>query len=293
MSNKNSIHIFGCNYPSGIHLFDLLSKNKDSLNILNIYRYSRNHNKENNKYFYDDLLNNFKKNDIIFSFIPINFTYKYIKDIFSKNLNPSKVFVLSSSSIYSKVINKSKDSNDYLSFLIYENKILQLLLPILDSQHKLFLIRPTLIWGGKIDRNIHFIYKFLYNYRFFPLIKSSCGLRAPLHHNQLALKLYSLMKLNLNSGIYNFQGPCTFSYLEMVRTIQKIIPRKTIIIKLPKYFLIFLLKISELFKINSLISKISMILRQSEDLIYNEEKKINIESKDLGNFKEYISYTYQ
>jgi nucleoside-diphosphate-sugar epimerase len=78
-------------------------------------------------------------------------------------------------------------------------------------------LRPTLVYGMGLDKNIAEIARFIRRFRFFPLFGQAMGLRQPVHAEDVA----SACLAALNDGVlvrqeYNLSGGETLPYREMV-----------------------------------------------------------------------------
>lgn len=97
---------------------------------------------------------------------------------------------------------------------------------------KFNIIRPTLIYGFGIDSNISSIIRFIKKYKVFPIYKNGCGLRQPVHVEDLANSVLSLLhngKKSYNKA-YDLSGGETLSYYSMVERIFEVLDRHPIII---------------------------------------------------------------
>ena len=79
------------------------------------------------------------------------------------------------------------------------------------------ILRPTLIYGLGSDKNISVIARFIRRLAFFPLLGASCGLRQPVHVNDVALSCLAALKgIDSINRSYNLSGGETLTYREMV-----------------------------------------------------------------------------
>jgi len=97
---------------------------------------------------------------------------------------------------------------------------------------KFNIIRPTLIYGFGIDSNISALVKFIKKYKVLPVYKDACGLRQPVHVEDLANSVLSLF----NNGsktynkAYNLSGGETLTYYAMVERIFETLDSHPIIV---------------------------------------------------------------
>jgi nucleoside-diphosphate-sugar epimerase len=82
------------------------------------------------------------------------------------------------------------------------------------------ILRPTLIYGRGLDRNISEIAGFVRRYGFFPLLGGANGLRQPVHAQDVAAAcLAALESAAARNHAYNISGAERLSYREMVRRV--------------------------------------------------------------------------
>ena len=78
-------------------------------------------------------------------------------------------------------------------------------------------LRPTLIYGRGMDKNISEIVRLIRRLGFFPLLGRGDGLRQPVHADDVAMAcLSALEKTDIVNRAYNISGGETLSYLEMI-----------------------------------------------------------------------------
>ena len=67
------------------------------------------------------------------------------------------------------------------------------------------IVRPTMIYGSPRDRNVHHVVNFAAKYRFLPLVRGGASLLQPIHYQDLAEGLASLLDRG-PSGILDAPG---------------------------------------------------------------------------------------
>jgi len=79
------------------------------------------------------------------------------------------------------------------------------------------ILRPTLIYGLKSDKNISVIASFIRRFSFFPFLGAARGLRQPVHVHDVASSCLAALKRDeaINRS-YNLSGGETLTYREMV-----------------------------------------------------------------------------
>lgn len=82
------------------------------------------------------------------------------------------------------------------------------------------ILRPTLIYGRGLDRNVTEIARFVRRYGFFPLLGGANGLRQPVHAQDVAAAcLAALESAAAGNRAYNISGAERLPYREMVRRV--------------------------------------------------------------------------
>jgi len=150
---------------------------------------------------------------------------------------------------------------------------------------KYTIIRPTMIYGAGLDRNVSSIVRVIQRIGFFPVAYPAKGMRQPVHIEDLASAVMnSLNNPNSYGKIYNICGGERLSYFEMVNRISETIGKKkraVRIITLP-FFLDIISFITRSTDVNGEIAK-----RMNQDLTFDDKsarEDINhAPAKFLGN----------
>lgn len=95
------------------------------------------------------------------------------------------------------------------------------------------LLRPTLVYDGKRDKNVTRIARFIRRTGFFPLAAPGAGLRQPLHAADLADACRAALQSRGAGPAYNLAGGETLSYRAMVERIFQALGRESRILALP------------------------------------------------------------
>jgi len=95
------------------------------------------------------------------------------------------------------------------------------------------LLRPTLVYDGRRDKNVTHIARFICRLGFFPLASPGKGLRQPLHADDLAAAVYAALEHDGPSHSYNLAGGETLSYRAMLERIFRALGRKPHILPVP------------------------------------------------------------
>ena len=152
-------------------------------------------------------------------------------------MGAKKIIVLSSTSRFTKVY--SKDPKDKA---VANN--------IIDSESKLVnwaknleidfgIVRPTLIYGLGLDKNVSEIMRFICRWGFFPILGEGKGLRQPVRVEDVA----KACKLLLDGPIsrlgraYNISGSESLAYKDMVLRIFTFLGKRPLLLHLPRWLI--------------------------------------------------------
>lgn len=95
-------------------------------------------------------------------------------------------------------------------------------------------LRPTLVYGAGMDRNVTLIARMINRFRCFPLFGAARGLRQPVHAADLADACLRVLDRPASMGrAYNLGGGETLDYREMVRRIFLALGRTPCFIRVP------------------------------------------------------------
>jgi nucleoside-diphosphate-sugar epimerase len=180
--------------------------------------------------------------------------YKLTKDVFDKFLNSKAIIFIYISSI--KAITDFSDTplcedafanpmSDYgKSKLLSENYILSKLDGLINK--KVYILRPTMIYGPGNKGNLTLLYSFVSKKLPWPLASFN-NQRSFCYINNLCYVINEILKSNFQSGVYNVCDDEIISTNELVNIMALANKRKPILIFVPKYIVIILGKIGDLF----------------------------------------------
>ena len=253
-----NLHIIGSSHPVVPYLLRLISS--DPCFCVHLYSSS------STEGFlpYSRLNEDISSESVILSLSPVS---KLPSLLSSLPLSPSSIISISSQSIYSKVFANSFDSVSYHHFLKGELALIDLACDM-DPQPLIIRLRLPMLWGSKLDKNVHSLYSFALKYRFLPISKSAQGLRSPIHVSELAVLLYSLLCAKTNfAGYYDVQGFDVLSYAQLCKDICILTGARELFI--PSFFVNALYYASSLTFFPSTFKAIaSAFYRQKLDLIF-------------------------
>lgn len=95
-------------------------------------------------------------------------------------------------------------------------------------------LRPTLIYGLRRDKNISEIARFIVRFGFFPLLGKAQGLRQPIHAEDVAAACVAAFRApNAVNRAYNISGGETLTYRDMVARVFAALDRRTCFLTVP------------------------------------------------------------
>lgn len=95
------------------------------------------------------------------------------------------------------------------------------------------ILRPTLIYGLGLDKNVCEIARFIRRFSFFPVFGKAEGLRQPVHVQDVAQACLAALSAPAANRAYNISGGETLSYREMVRRVFKALGRTPRLLSVP------------------------------------------------------------
>ncbi len=230
-----NIYLFGKTSLSGEAFYKILNSEKPKIKIHSFSRADKNGNKLDLKEPKSFSLINKEKFKII-SFAPIWELSYFLNYIFNnekfKLKNLDGILACSSTS----ALTKRFESNQFDKFLSRkliksEKKIMEIAKELKISCQ---IIRPTMIYGlgnGVEDKNISKILLIMRSLKFI-ILPSNSGMRQPIHSNQLAKVVFSLMNKSfydvnkLRSEFINVGGDEILDYGKMIKSLKGSLSKK-------------------------------------------------------------------
>lgn len=96
-----------------------------------------------------------------------------------------------------------------------------------------FVLRPTLIYGNGVDRNVADVARFIRKFGWFPVLGRANGLRQPVHHQDVAEACVAALRAPCANRAYNLSGGETLSYREMVERVFTALGRRPRVVSVP------------------------------------------------------------
>ncbi len=181
-----------------------------------------------------------------------------------------RVICISTSSIFTKTASSDSQEQELIKNIISDEKKLK------SSCEKrnieLLLLRPTLIYGCGLDKNISRLALLIKRFGFIPLAGKASGMRQPVHADDLAkLVMAAINKIDLPSFESPVSGGTTLSYRDMVNRVFDALDQPSKILSLPPAILIRLLKvltwIPGMGDMNA-----EFVLRQNRDMVFDDSR---------------------
>lgn len=133
-------------------------------------------------------------------------------------------------------------------------------------------IRPSMIYGSELDKNVSKLLRFLDRWPVFPMFGSGKNLWQPVYHEDLARGVYAALENEKAVGqSYDLPGARALTYEALVQAAAKALDRKARIVKIPAEPVARVLEVAEKARA-PLPIKAEQVLRLSEDKAYPYEK---------------------
>ncbi len=140
-----------------------------------------------------------------------------------------------------------------------------------STASKITICRASMIYGGENNQNIAFVKRMIRLFRFFPMLSQGNGLRQPVHIDDLAAAVLSLMpKSALPESTYILAGGEQLSYRTMIERVFQSLGQKPRFWVISKGVFKGLLNGLSIFPGLGFLNR-EMIARMENDLIYDIE----------------------
>lgn len=134
------------------------------------------------------------------------------------------------------------------------------------------ILRPTMIFGSSLDRNMYRLVGYLDRHKIFPLFGDGSNLMQPVHARDLGNAYYEVLihpATTMNKE-YDLSGKEPVTYLHIIQTIKRYLNSNIRIIKFPISLSIFAAKVyNALFK-NAIIT-VEQVMRMQENKAFRHE----------------------
>lgn len=179
------------------------------------------------------------------------------------------VIAISSSSIVNKQGTGNAEEQQVINELLEAEN--HLVANCEEREIALTILRPTLVYGCGLDRNLSRVVDWLNKRAWFPISGKARGLRQPVHADDIAQLCVACFEMgSMAAGEYDLGGGSTIPYKEMVRRTASAIDRPLRFLPLPEFLLAKLLDMaSALPGLRGLNG--AMIKRQNQDLVVDHQ----------------------
>lgn len=128
------------------------------------------------------------------------------------------------------------------------------------------ILRPTLIYGYGMDKNITEIVRFIRKFKFFPIFGNASGMRQPIHAEDLAeFTARALRTVTCKNRLYTVAGTEVLSYKDMIIRIFAFLHRRPVLLPVPLWlFRLAMMLIPRYYRWS-----LSMAKRMNQDLQFD------------------------
>mgnify|MGYP003586083839 CR=1 FL=1 len=162
--------------------------------------------------------------DTVFHIVNIKKSVNVVKAAINNNVR--WVILVHTTGIYSKFKSASQE------YIEIEKQIEDL---IKDTNTKITILRPTMIYGSLDDQNMSFFIKMVNKLKIFPIVNNGKYYLQPVHQEDLGKAYYSVL-INEDKTIgnnYNLSGKDKLYLIDILKTISNKLNKKTIFISIP------------------------------------------------------------
>ena len=131
------------------------------------------------------------------------------------------------------------------------------------------ILRPTMIYGARGDRNIERLLVALKRYRVLPLPGGGQHFQQPVHVDDVAQALLAASQTDKSlRKIYEIAGPTPISFRELVMTAQRVVASRTRLVSVPIKPIAYLLRVYGLLHNSPRITE-EQVMRLTEDKVFD------------------------
>ena len=155
----------------------------------------------------------------------------------------------------------SKFKSASAEYIEIEDQLLEL-----REKINITILRPTMIYGSKRDKNMNRLIKFIDRFPIYPIFGNGNNLMQPVNAKDLARSYIQVIEKSeaTKNENYNLSGKYPEKYKNLINTVSKYLNKKVIVIKLPIFLSYYLVKFSR-----NIIPKFPLneeqVLRMKED----------------------------
>lgn len=224
----------------------------------------------------------FDKNTIIEEWIWLAPIIKLPENLeFMRRAGAKKIVAVSTTSRFTKLKSSNEAERKFVSDIIAAEDRLQAWAK--ENNATWTILRPTLIYGMGLDKNINVIVRFISRFHFFPILGGASGLRQPIHVSDVAAACLAVTQSDkAKNRAYNISGSEVLSYREMVERVFKFLSIRPRFLSFPLWLFgaaVASVKILPPFRSWST----SMVERMNLDMVFDhDEARRDFEFKPKG-----------
>lgn len=189
-------------------------------------------------------------------------------DILKNNADVQTAVIFSSSSVHVKTDSDNRAEKDQVSNMLAVQSELRVLAS--ERNIRLLILKPTMIYGCGLDKNISQLAGWIRRFGFMPVNGKAEGLRQPVHADDLAtLAVTALNSAAELPGELFLAGGETLSYNDMVKRIFKALGKTERIVPLPQWAFVLMARLVSTLKPGLKINT-EMVRRQNTDLVFDD-----------------------
>lgn len=179
-----------------------------------------------------------------------------------------RLVVFSTTSVFSKAASGNQREREQIAGILQQENILKVLCRKIVTE--LVILRPTLIYGCGLDRNISRLAHWIRRFGWLPVAGSATGLRQPVHADDLALLAVNALQFEGELGLDSPAcGGSTLSFRHMVERIFESQGRPRRVIGLPPGLLSLGISALGLIGMAGGANR-EMVMRQNSDLVFDD-----------------------
>ena len=145
---------------------------------------------------------------------------------------------------------------------------------LIEEHSNITILRPTMIYGSSMDRNMWKLIKFIKRFKFFPLFGRGTNLMQPVHAKDLGKAYFDVMmnkEKTLNQQ-YDLSGKEAISYKEILKIVSKKLEKKTVFVYIPLWISLAGAYIYNLIWRGKAIISVEQVMRLMEDKAFCHDK---------------------
>jgi nucleoside-diphosphate-sugar epimerase len=167
------------------------------------------------------------------------------------------------------------------------------------DQIDITVLRPTMIYGSSMDRNMYKLIDYLYHHKLFPMFGQGHNVMQLVHARDLGNAYYDVF-INKQATVnkeYNLSGGKAIKYIDLVKCVSHALGKNHIVVTIPLSLSLAAAKIYNFINRNAIIS-VEQVLRMQEDKAFSfgaatrdfGYAPISFAEGIIGEVEEYVSH---